>query len=107
MIEAELGEPADLEILDQHIRPRRELAHDAASLLALKIELDRALAAIGGVEIGGAEMAAVGGLDEGRPPAAGIVARAFALYLDDIGAEVGKNLSRPGTRQYAGQLDHA
>ena len=107
VIEAELGESADLEVLDQHVRARRELSHDAPALLGFEIELDRALAAIGGVEIGGAEMAAVSRFDEGRTPAARIVAGAFALDLDDVGAEVGEHLPGPGARQDAGELDHA
>jgi hypothetical protein len=51
-------------------------------------------------------MAAVGCLDKGRTPSAGIVACRFALHLDDIGAEVGKDLARPGSRQDAGKLEH-
>ena len=107
IIETELGKPADLEILDQHVRARRELAHDAAPFLALEIELDRALAAIGSVEIGGSEMAAVGRLDEGRSPAAGVVSGALAFDLDDVGAEIGQNLPRPRTCQNAGKFEHA
>src|SRR5262249_20433737 len=107
VVEAELGEPADLEILDQHVRARRQLRDDAPSVLALEIELDRALAAIGGVEIGGAEMAPGGGLDEGRSPAARVVAAALALDLDDVGAKTGENLPRPRPRQDAGELEHA
>jgi hypothetical protein len=59
------------------------------------------------MEIGGAEMAAVGGLDEGRSPAPRVVARALALDLDDVGTEIGENLPSPGPRQDAGKLEHA
>jgi hypothetical protein len=59
------------------------------------------------VEIGGAEVAAVGRLDEGGAPAARIVAGAFALDLDDVGAEIGEHLPGPGARQDAGKLEHA
>ena len=52
-------------------------------------------------------MAAVSRFDEGRTPAARIVAGAFALDLDDVGAEVGEHLPGPGARQDAGELDHA
>ncbi len=106
VVEAEFGEPADLEILDQHVGASRELADDAASILALEIQLDRALAAVGGVEIGSPEMAAVGRLHKGGAPAAGVVARALALDLDDVGAEIGENLPCPGPRQDAGKLEH-
>src|SRR5262249_26882312 len=103
VIEAELGKPADLEILDQHVRAGRELLDDAPAVLALEITLDRALTAVSGVEIGRAEMATIGRLDEGRPPAPRVVARPLALDLDDVGTEIGENLPGPGPRQDAGQ----
>jgi hypothetical protein len=40
VIEAEPGEPADLEVLDQHVRSRGKLAHDAPALVALEVHLD-------------------------------------------------------------------
>ena len=52
-------------------------------------------------------MVAVGAFDERRPPAAGIVARALALDLDHIGAEVGQHLPGPGTSQNAGEFEDA
>jgi hypothetical protein len=52
-------------------------------------------------------MAPVRRLDEGRPPAPRVVARALALDLDDVGAEIGENLPGPGPRQDAGQFEHA
>ena len=52
-------------------------------------------------------MAAVGGRDERRPPAAGVVAGALALDLDHVGAEIGQNLPGPRPRQDAGKLKHA
>src|SRR5262249_26270034 len=67
----------------------------------------RTLAAVGGVEIGGVQMAAVGRLDEGRPPAARVLARTFALDFDDVGAEVGENLPRPGACQDPAKLEQA
>src|SRR5262249_3423599 len=107
IVEAELGEPADLEILDQHVRARGELLDDAPSFCALEIELDRALAPVGGVKVGGTQVSAVGSLDEGGAPAASVVAGAFALNLDHVGAQIGENLPRPGPRQDAGKLEHA
>src|SRR5262249_57896605 len=59
VIEAELGETPNLEILDQHIRARRQLLDDAPTFLALEIELDRTLAAAGGVEIGSVQITAL------------------------------------------------
>jgi hypothetical protein len=40
VVEAKLGEPADLEILDQHVGARRQLLDDAPPVLALEIKLD-------------------------------------------------------------------
>ncbi len=74
IVEPEFREPADFEILDQHVGARRELLDDAPAVLALEIAFDRAFPAIGGVEIGSAEMAAVFALDERWPPGAGVVA---------------------------------
>src|SRR5205085_11948541 len=51
VVEPELGEAADLEILDQHVGARRELLNDALAVRALEIGLDRALAAVGRMEI--------------------------------------------------------
>src|SRR5262249_20151580 len=98
---------ADLEILDQYVGSRGELAHDAAALLGLEINLDRTFAPIGGVKVGSAEMAAVGGGHEGRPPTAGVVAGALALDLDHVGAEIGENLPGPGAGQDAGKVQNA
>ena len=107
VVEAELGEPADLEILDQHVRALGQLVHDAAAFLVLEVGFDRTLAAVGGMEIGRADMLAVGAFDEGRSPAAGVVAGALALDLDDVGAEVGQHLPRPGPGQDAGKFEDA
>jgi hypothetical protein len=52
-------------------------------------------------------MAAVGGLDEWRSPRAGIVASAFALDLDDVGAEIREDLARPRSGQDTGEFEHA
>src|SRR5262249_47483262 len=52
VIESELLQAPDLEILDQHIRARREPAHDLAPALGCKIRDDRAFAAVARMEIG-------------------------------------------------------
>jgi hypothetical protein len=107
VIEPELGQAADLEILDQHVGTRGEFLDNAAAVVALEIEFDRTLAAIGAVKIGGAEMAAGGGLDEWRSPGAGVIAGAFALDLDHVGAEIGEDLARPRPGEDTGKLKHA
>ena len=67
----------------------------------LEIERDRLLAPVAGVEIC---RGAVGG--EGRAPVAGVVAGLGALDLHYIGAEVRKQLPRPGTREDPGKLQN-
>jgi hypothetical protein len=52
-------------------------------------------------------MIAVGALNERRPPSARVVAGAFALDLDYIGAEIGQDLSGPGPGQDAGKFKDA
>src|SRR5262249_12614951 len=75
-------------------------------VLALEIALDRTLAAIGRMEIGGAEIAVLA-LDERRAPGARVVAGLAALDLDDVGAEIGEHLSGPRPRKDAGQFQDA
>ena len=77
------------------------------AVLALEIELDRALAAVGRMKIGRANMAAVFAFDEGRAPAAGVIAGALAFHLDHVGAEIGQYLPRPGAGQDARQLQNS
>ena len=52
-------------------------------------------------------MVAVGAFHKGRTPAARIVAGAFALDLDDVGAQIGQHLPRPGPGQDAGKFKDA
>src|SRR6185312_13457418 len=107
IVEAEFGEPADLEVLDQDVGFGGELAHEAAAFLALEVELDRTLAAVGGMEIGRADRLAIDAFDERRTPAARVVAGALALDLDDVGAEVGEHLPGPGSGENAGEFENA
>src|SRR4051794_8749489 len=81
-----------------------ELAHEGGAVLGLEIGLDRALAAVRRVEIGGRQVLARGPFEEGRPPAAGVVAGAGALDLDDVGAEVGEELPDPRAGENPRQL---
>ena len=107
VVEAKLGQAADLEILDQHVGAGREFLHDALALRGVEIKLDRPLAAVGAVKIGGAKMAAIGGRHEGRAPAAGVVAGALAFHLDHVGTEIGQKLPRPWPGQNSGKLQYA
>ena len=104
VVEAELGEPADLEVLDQDIRARRKPAHDFAAPIGCEVGDNRALAAIARVEIGGRRLAIR--LDKRRSPGARFVA-ARALDLDDVGAEIGQRLARRRAGEHARELDDA
>src|SRR5207342_744422 len=88
----ELGERADLEVFHHHVGAGGELLDDAPPLFAVEIKLDRPLAAIGAVEIGGVEVTAVGAGHERRPPGPGVVADALAFDLDHVGTEIGEEL---------------
>jgi hypothetical protein len=59
------------------------------------------------MKIGRTDVLAVLAFDKGRTPAAGVVARALALDLDDVGAEVGEDLAGPRSGQNAGKLEDA
>src|SRR6185437_5560714 len=107
VVELELGEPAYLEIFDQHVRARRQLAHNAAAVLALEIDLDRTLPTVGAMEIGRADRLAVHAFNKRRAPAARIVAGPFALDLDHVGTQIGEDLARPGAGQNAGKFKNA
>ena len=96
------GQPADLEVLQQHIALRHQLADDALALGPGEVDGQRLLVAVGGQVIGGLRgVLAVLILEIGRAPVAGIVARAGALDLDHLGAEVAENLPAPGPGEYA------
>ncbi|CAD5296742.1 hypothetical protein BOS5A_230455 [Bosea sp. EC-HK365B] len=105
-VEPVFDEPADLEVLDRHVGMGGEAMNQRLALFRAEIGRDRTLAAIGRVEIGGREMLVAGALDEGRPPFAGVVTLG-CLDLDDIGAEIGKQLADPGPGKDARQFKDA
>src|SRR5215469_13937494 len=107
IVETEFGEAADLEILDQHIGPRGDLLHQTLALGRGEIQFNGTLAAVGAMEIGRIEVAAVGARHERRAPGPGIVAIAAAFDLDHVGAKVGEDLSGPRTGQNAGEFEYA
>ena len=107
MIEAVFGEAADLEVFDEHVGVDDELLDQRATLGRFEIRLDAALAAVAAMIIGRAEVAAIGRLDKGRSPLPRIVARARALDLHHVGAEIGEQLAAPRPRENAGEFEHA
>ena len=107
VVESVLLQSVDLEVLDEHIGMRSKPPHQRPPLLRLEIGGDRALAAVGGVEVGGGTLFAVLSLDERGAPGARIVAFARALHLDYIGAKVGQQLPGPRPGEHACELQHA
>jgi hypothetical protein len=107
VIEAVFGKAADLEILDDDIGFGGEFADQLLAARRRHVDEYRGFAAVGGEEIGGIAAAAVGVLDEGRTPAARVVAFAGFLDLDHLGAEIGEQLRRPGPGENAGEIENA
>ena len=99
IIQAIFDQPPGFEILNQHIGPADQLAHDLLALWLFKIDRHRAFAAIAGMEIGGVAF------QEGRTPATRVIARPWPLDLDDIGTQIGKRLPCPWPREDAGEFD--
>jgi hypothetical protein len=58
------------------------------------------------MEIGCVEILAIGCVQKGRAPMAGIVAFAGPLDLNHFGTEIGEQLPAPWPGKDAGQLDH-
>ena len=73
---------------------------DRIAAAAVQMSVEGASKRFGGV-------VAVAVLQEGRAPAARVVAGALALDLDDVGAEVGERLPGPGACQNAGEFEDA
>ena len=107
VVEAVLLEPAELEVLDQHVGFGRELPDDALAVRRLEIDRDGALPAIAREVVRRAQSPAVLVLHEGRAPAAGVVARARPFDLDDLSAEVCERLPAPRPCENACKLQHA
>ena len=100
---------AGLVVLEQDIALRDHPPGQALTLRRCQVDRDRALVAVRRVEIDAVveQFFAVCVLQEGRAPAAHIVAGAGTLDLDDVGAEVGQDLGRRRPGQDAGQVENA
>ena len=85
----------------------RKPLDQGAAFRRIEVRLDAALAAIAPVKIGGAESAAIPGLDKRRTPLPRVVACSGGLNLHNIGAQIGEQLPAPGPGQDAGKLKHA
>ncbi len=97
VIEAVLLQAADLEVLHQHIALCGHFEDQRLAFGLRHVKRDGALVAVAGGEVGGLKrVVSLGILEERRPPVARVVARAGALDLDHIGAQVGQHLGAPG-----------
>jgi hypothetical protein len=102
--EAEAGQRAGPEVLQQHVRTPQQLGEHRLVVVVLEVEGDRLLVAVGGQEVRRLPVAGVR-LHERRAPAAGVVPAAGVLHLDHPGAEVAEH--HPGVRpgEGPGQVD--
>ena len=106
VIEAVFRQRAGLEILHHHMRATRQPLHQRSTLWLRQIDGDGFLVAIGGKKIGGVAGAAVRAIQERRTEAPRLVAFARPFDLDDVRAEIAKNLRRPRSRQHPGKIQH-
>ena len=105
-VESVFRETAHLEVFDEHVGRKRQLADDALALGFGEIDRHRKLAAVARKVIGRLRrVASVGVLEKRRTPCARVVARAGTLDLDDGGAQVGEQLRAPGAGEHAGQVE--
>ncbi|MCY1547953.1 hypothetical protein D9M68_840370 [compost metagenome] len=106
LVEAVLLEAAGLEVLDHDVGLRRHLLQQRLPFGRGHVDGDRTLVAVAGGEVAGlVGVVAVRVLHEGRAPGARVVADAGAFDLDDVGAQVRKNLRAPRAREHAGQIE--
>ena len=98
--EPEARERADLEVLEEHVRPLGQAADDGLALGPGEVHGDGLLAAVCAGEVGGlARLGAIRCGEPGRAPAPRLVPRPRPLDLHHLGAEVGEELARPGSRE--------
>ena len=107
VVEPKLLQTADLEVLDDDIGGFRKSNDDLAPGRRAEIHCDRFLAAVGAEVVGTENVGFVLDGHERRSPASGIIARARPLYLDDLCAQVGQQLRRPGAGKNPGKIENA
>jgi hypothetical protein len=101
-------QPADLEVFHQHVGLGGEAADQRRALGPGNVDRGGALVAVGAEVIGAfpGVVAAIGQLQERRPPGAGIVAAPRLLHLEHVSAEIGENLGRPGSGEDPRKVQH-
>ena len=81
--------------------PAMSSTDERAVAVAREIGGEALLVAVDAEEVGALARAV-----EGRAPAAGVIAGAGPLDLDDVGAEVAKQHARERARQHSAQIQH-
>ena len=99
--EAPFRQGAELEIIDDHVGLLDQAGEHLLAGGHRHVQRHRALVAVGAEEIGG-----LAG-HERRSPAAGIVAAAGRLDLDDVGAHVAEHHGAERAGENAGEIEHA
>ena len=108
VIQAVAGHVADLEVLHKHIAVPNQFADQRLAFGLGDVTGHRSLVAVGAQIVGGLRgVLTLGVFQKGGAPSAGVVARAGALDLDDIGPQIGQGLGTPGARQNAGEVENA
>ena len=106
VVEPVLREPADLEVLDEHVRVARQRHHDRLTFGLREVDGDRKLAAIAAEVVRGlGRVAALRVLQVRRSPGTRVVTGAGSLDLPDRRAEVGEVLRAPRSREDAGEIE--
>jgi hypothetical protein len=100
-VETVSSEHAALEVVDDDVGAGDERANELAIRGEGEVGGEALLVAVDAQIIG----ALAGGV-EGRSPAAGVVARAGSLDLDDVGAEIAKEHGGEGPGQNSTQIEH-
>ena len=108
VVQAVTGHVANLEIFNKDVAMLDQFPDQGLAFGLCDVAGHRTLVAVGPQVIGGlGGVLALGVFQKGRPPGAGVVARAGALDLDDVGPQVGQGLGTPGARQNAGEVENA
>lgn len=100
--DAEAVERARQEVVDGDVGVSDKPAHDAQVVLVREIQRNRLFIAVRRLEVRSRAVLGVG-----RPPGAGVVARARALHLDHLGAEVGERHRGHRARKNPRKIKHA
>src|ERR1700722_1163876 len=104
VVETIAGQRAGLEVLDHDVRRRGHSPDDLGALGLAEVDRDAAFVPVR-AEVIGSVRDASRALKEGRSPCPRVVARARALDLPDLGAEVTEDLRRPGAGENAREIE--